>query len=91
MGPTRPPRTAPLLECGVCCQPYSVVGYLAAHQPGAVVCPHCGAHYHTFETVDAKESHQLRTYRSRILLAGQYYAEDCPPTRRRLDFQGGIE
>jgi hypothetical protein len=52
MGSTTPLRTAPLLECGVCCRPYSVAGYLAAHEPGAIVCPHCGAHYHIFNWVE---------------------------------------
>jgi rubrerythrin len=53
MGSITPSHTAPLLECGVCCRPYIVAGNLAAHEPGAVVCPYCGAHYHTFDSFES--------------------------------------
>jgi rubrerythrin len=53
MGSITPSRTAPLFECGVCCRPYTVAGYLAAHESGAVVCPYCGAHYRTFNSFES--------------------------------------
>jgi hypothetical protein len=48
-----PPRTALLLECSVCCRTYTAAaGYLIEHEPGAIVCPHCGAHHYTSSTFE---------------------------------------